>query len=302
MKGKTPNPIVLSVVTPLTKMAGRLHRLEKWLPEIENFPIQVILVHDRQDHNTGPELEALNATLSHSKIQIIENFFGSPGIARNRGLELATGEWICFWDSDDLPDLKAVISIIQRFSDTKSDCFITNFNSISEISHEVIENQIRMNYEEELGMKPGLWRIIFKHSAIGNLQFCSLQMAEDQIFLSEFFSTRRNITITSEVTYSYFYGSNNHLTKKQKALNDLGLAAKETLKILSKSHPVSSNLIAIMFVKQIISGVKFGSFGIKNIVAFQFIKSIFVTSLPVSLAVIRNMAKIFIIKVREFND
>ena len=290
--------ILLSVVTPISKMAGRLQRLEEWLSRIANSPMEVILIHDRQDEVTGPQIQSLLSKISNPKIQLIEDYFGSPGLARNRGIELAKGKWICFWDSDDLPNLGVALSLIDKDSASKADCLVTNFNSVNEISKEVIAHRLRANFEDEFSLNPGLWRIYFKYSAIADLRFGSLRMAEDQIFLAEFFSKSRDVEIVSDTTYNYFFGESFHLTKNSSALNDLAPATIESLRILRNLGNKSPNLIAGMFVKQVISGVKYGSLRAKRVVITQYLKSLLTSSKTVRKSVLSSSIKIILAKVK----
>ena len=290
--------ILLSVVTPISKMAGRLQRLEEWLSRVANSPMEVILIHDRQDEVTGPQIQSLLSKISNPKIQLIEDYFGSPGLARNRGIELAKGKWICFWDSDDLPNLGVALSLIDKDSASKADCLVTNFNSVNEISKEVIAHRLRANFEDEFSLNPGLWRIYFKYSAIADLRFGSLRMAEDQIFLAEFFSKSRDVEIVSDTTYNYFFGESFHLTKNSSALNDLAPATIESLRILRNLGNKSPNLIAGMFVKQVISGVKYGSLRAKRVVITQYLKSLLTSSKTVRKSVLSSSTKIILAKVK----
>jgi len=279
-------------------MAGRLQRLEEWLSRIANSPMEVILIHDRQDEVTGPQIQSLLSKISNPKIQLIEDYFGSPGLARNRGIELAKGKWICFWDSDDLPNLGVALSLIDKDSASKADCLVTNFNSVNEISKEVIAHQLRANFEDEFSLNPGLWRIYFKYSAIADLRFGSLRMAEDQIFLAEFFSKSRDVEIVSDTTYNYFFGESFHLTKNSSALNDLAPATIESLRILRNLGNKSPNLIAGMFVKQVISGVKHGSLKAKRVVITQYLKSLLTSSKTVRKSVLSSSIKTILAKVK----
>jgi glycosyltransferase involved in cell wall biosynthesis len=279
-------------------MAGRLQRLEEWLSRIANSPMEVILIHDRQDEVTGPQIQSLLSKISNPKIQLIEDYFGSPGLARNRGIELAKGKWICFWDSDDLPNLGVALSLIDKDSASKADCLVTNFNSVNEISKEVIAHRLRANFEDEFSLNPGLWRIYFKYSAIADLRFGSLRMAEDQIFLAEFFSKSRDVEIVSDTTYNYFFGESFHLTKNSSALNDLAPATIESLRILRNLGNKSPNLIAGMFVKQVISGVKYGSLRAKRVVITQYLKSLLTSSKTVRKSVLSSSIKIILAKVK----
>ena len=290
--------ILLSVVTPISKMAGRLQRLEEWLSKVANSPVEVILIHDRQDEVTGPQIQSLLSKISNPKIRLIEDYFGSPGLARNRGIELAKGNWICFWDSDDLPNLEVTLGLISSDIASNADCLITNFNSINEISKEVIGHQLSANFEEDFGLNPGLWRVYFKYRAIADLRFSPLRMAEDQIFLAEFFSKSRELKIVSETTYNYFFGEGFHLTKNSSALNDLAPATIESLRILRKLDNQRLNLIAGMFVKQVISGVKYGSLKTKKVVAIQFLKSLLMSSKTVRNSVFSSSTRAIVAKVK----
>jgi len=295
---EAPSQILLSVITPISKMAGRLQRLEQWLTTVATFPMEVILIHDRQDEVTGPQVQSLLSKISNPKIQLIEEYFGGPGLARNRGIELAKGKWLCFWDSDDLPNLGVALSLIDKDSASKADCLITNFNSVNEISKEVIAHQPMANFEDELGLNPGLWRIFFKSSTIADLRFGPLRMAEDQIFLAEYFSKSREVEIVSDTTYSYFFGESFHLTKNSSALNDLALATSESSRILRNLGNQKQNLAANMFVKQVISGVRYGDLKTKRVVVAQYMKSLLTSSKTVRNSVLGSSLKAIVAKVK----
>jgi glycosyltransferase involved in cell wall biosynthesis len=236
--------------------------------------------------------------ISNPKIQLIEEYFGGPGLARNRGIELAKGKWICFWDSDDLPNLGVALSLIDKESASKADCLITNFNSVNEISQEVTSHQLTANFEEELVLNPGLWRIYFKYNTIADLRFGPLRMAEDQIFLAEFFSKSKDVEIVSDTTYNYFFGDSFHLTKNSSALNDLGPATIESLRILRDLSNQRPNLIAGMFVKQVISCVKYGSLKAKGVGITQYLKSLLTSSKTVRKSVLSSSTKVILAKVK----
>lgn len=280
-------------------MAGRLQRLEEWLSRVANSPVEVILIHDCQDEMTGPQIQSLLSKISNPKIRLIEDYFGSPGLARNRGIELAKGKWICFWDSDDLPNLEMALGLISSDLASNTDCLITNFNSVNEISKEVIEHQLSANFEEDFGLNPGLWRVYFKYSAVADLRFSPLRMAEDQIFLAQFFSKSRDVRIVSDTTYNYFFGEGFHLTRNSSALNDLAPATIESLRILRNLDNQRLNLIAGMFVKQVISGVKYGSLKTKKVVIIQFLKALLASSKIVRNSVFSSSTKALVAKVKQ---
>ena len=63
----------------------------------------VALVYDESSDGTLKELKSIVGGNQRSEqIKILTGKFGSPGLGRNPGLTGASGEWACFWDSDDL--------------------------------------------------------------------------------------------------------------------------------------------------------------------------------------------------------
>ena len=88
----------LSVVVPITLMHGKLEKLESWLKEIKDLPIEVLLIHDKRDNDTSFELQVLLKKLQNRKIVFKEGVYGSPGMARNAGLEGVSNYWTCFLD------------------------------------------------------------------------------------------------------------------------------------------------------------------------------------------------------------
>ena len=86
----------LSVIIPV------YNRPEKVIKAIESVPnrddVEIIVVDDCSTDNTLDVLKSYN-NRSITILQTSAN--GGPGIARNMGLDIATGEYILFLDSDD---------------------------------------------------------------------------------------------------------------------------------------------------------------------------------------------------------
>ena len=95
---------LLSVITPIASDRNDLHNLENWLSKVKSYDIQVILVLDLKEKISNRDtIENLVDKINSNKLILIAGEFGSVGAARNVGLFYAEGEWITFWDSDDLP-------------------------------------------------------------------------------------------------------------------------------------------------------------------------------------------------------
>ena len=116
----------LTIVVPISSMAGRLNNLSSWLCEALDFDVEVRLVHDFHDEDTSREVQELLRKLNNKNIIFLEMKFGSPGLARNHGLKDANSKWVMFVDSDDYFD--------------NSFCYDFDFNKILNNEFDLVTN------------------------------------------------------------------------------------------------------------------------------------------------------------------
>lgn len=252
-------PIRLSIVTPVALMAGRLQNLYSWISSIGDLPVEVILIHDKKDEKTGVELREIVNSLDNSKIAIIEGMYGAPGLARNAGLLIAAGEWVCFWDSDDLPQVEDFYVMVEAALASDSECAVGGFTAVHDVTGERKSHLLTSNYLDEIAINPGIWRFAFKRSALENLDFSSLLMAEDQLFLAKFGIPTRKIEIFSKSVYQYFVGENFHLTRNKIALQDLPTAVSYSFSLIGRLGNGDNRFASILLSRQVIAALRAGN-------------------------------------------
>lgn len=248
--------ILLTVVTPVARMADRLQNLRSWITNLGDMPLEVILVHDRQDLRTGYELASIARTLNDSRVVIIEGEFGGPGLARNVGLEAAHGEWVCFWDSDDIPEVEEFFSMVHKANALEFECVVGGFTAEHDVTHANKVHLLSSNYLNEIALNPGIWRFAFRRMAIDNLRFSKLLMAEDQIFLANLGIPDRKIQIHSKSVYKYFIGESFHLTRRKEALADLPKSIDLILKILQEPFTKNTDFVTMLLSRQVLTAIK----------------------------------------------
>ena len=152
---------LLSVVVPIGNMARNLQFVESWLKQVKKYSLEVILVHDQTFLDVGTELKELVQSVNTSKVILIQGVFGNPGSARNAGLEIATGDWVGFWDSDDTPNIENIFSAI-NISQEYDEILVGNF-SVFDIKTMDYRTPIKnVNGINSVAMNPGIWRMIFR--------------------------------------------------------------------------------------------------------------------------------------------
>lgn len=83
--------------------------------------IEIILIDDKSKDDSLNIIEQYKELFS-DKIKVIKNEKNSGAAAsRNKGLAVATGEYITFIDSDDYLDLDAIEQMVKRLEETNSD-------------------------------------------------------------------------------------------------------------------------------------------------------------------------------------
>ncbi len=234
---------ILSCIVPVSRMANDLVELETWIRDSSGLDIEIIIVHDVQDQETEEQLANLFASLQDRRLRLIQEQVNSPGLARNLGLKIAKGKWIAFWDADDLPDAQQALASISE--NGNSEIIIGRYIVRQRKSgHEKTSSEHDLTLFR-VGVNPGLWRMLFKHSVLSGQQFSASKMGEDQVFIAELNFDSKSISFTTRVLYKYFIGRPNQLTNSEIRLVHL-LTSFERILIAQRSQ--ESALLSINFV------------------------------------------------------
>lgn len=256
----TPNQIScavipLSVVVPITKMAGRLGNLESWVIDALRMKIEVILVHDFQDDTTSLEIDEKFKHLNDSNLKILEDRFNAPGLARNRGILESTRSWIAFWDADDIAYPGVALELLSQVQNKCGvDLIVGSYEVISQNGRTKID--ATRGKLDGLAINPGIWRIILRRSLVSMNSFSNSKMGEDQEFLASIEPWNLNIIFSKEVLYQYYFGGSNQLTSNRNNLKALVSITKDLIDKLNTKNKKSSSFIATMIVRQILTGMK----------------------------------------------
>lgn len=232
---------VISVIIPV-------YNVELYLDDCVNSVInqsysnlEVILVDDCSPDRSGEMCDEWAE--KESRIKVIHKKKNEGlGYARNSGLEVATGDYILFLDSDDFFDLKLCEKALNRLKEENADICVFGhkkyYNGIAK-SHRSFDG-INDNYEgkdiineflaktigqdaDEAGMpKIGMsaWRVLYKASVIleNNIRFCSERdyLNEDLFFRIDVCKSISKVAILKEDLYFYRYNDDSLTTRYRK--------------------------------------------------------------------------------------
>ncbi len=186
--------------------------------------LEIILVDDGSTDNT---LSICNEyKMKDNRIKVVHQDNSGPGSARNNGIENATGKFICFVDSDDYLNVKAIeimMSYMEEDCDMiqcKSQKIINKKLNLSESwgkeiicidKVEAMTNYLNQTYPI---VRYSVWAKLIRRSAIGKLRFLNMKNSEDVVFNAYLINNCNKIKYIPETLY-YVNVRDNSLSRKK---------------------------------------------------------------------------------------
>lgn len=175
----------ISVITPYKDAAKYLPRCLDSLSK-QDGDFEFIFVDDHSEDDGASIVEFWQTADSRIKTASVEVFHGVSS-ARNRGLELASGDWITFLDADDemLPDAW------DKYTNMIDNADGAKILQANHIRHIVRTGATVRKYENPSGLYelPALpemwapvWNKLYKRDIIRNISFRDLRFGEDEMF------------------------------------------------------------------------------------------------------------------------
>lgn len=213
---------LLSVIVAIYKVEPYLDRCITSIVNQTYRNLEIILVDDGSLDNC-PAMCDEWATRD-SRIKVIHKQNGGLGYARNSGLEIATGDYVAFVDSDDYLELNMYQELMQEAITNNVDCvycgfrqqlpslkFVDVINMGREIFRgdevEALAAQFLMNFRNE-HLHFSVWHGVYRRELI-DFKFVSERVcvSEDYVFTHSFMRRCRSFSYVSKALYNYMYNS-----------------------------------------------------------------------------------------------
>lgn len=242
---------LLSVIVPVYNVEEYLKRCVESILE-QTYPnLEVILVDDGSPDGSGALCDEIAA--SDDRVRVIHKKNGGLSSARNAGIDIATGDYITFVDSDDWIDRTIYQKCICEVRESGCDvvdygvAFATGDKSDKTaedngyVSPAVIENEEILYdylYRGQTEKCPfSVCRKIYRKSVFDGIRFPEGRVNEDIATNFKFLEKCRKLVHISDTGYYYFQGNVGSTTsgKLRRKDFDLLLASRELCE-LSEKH------------------------------------------------------------------
>ena len=230
----------ISVIIPVYKVEDYLRKcLDSVLAQtFQDY--ELILVDDGSPDNCGKICDEY--ALKDSRIRVIHKPNGGLSDARNVALDIASGEYITFIDSDDYVISTHLEELYSALIETDSDIAIGNITSVSEeklnpgfycpaTSRMVLEG---LSVFDTLN-QPCAWAKLYKKYIFDDIRFPFQKLYEDTFIYHEILSKVSRGVLTGKNTYFYLIRSGSILHQEYRlAFTDIIDAVEARIKKLEE--------------------------------------------------------------------
>ena len=237
--------IKVSVIVPVYNVEEYLMEALNSLVKQTLADIEIILVDDGSiDHS--PDIMRMYERLYRNIILITQENAG-PSVARNKGLEVVSGEFVFFMDSDDKLELEGLEALYEAAKERGTDITTGTLMRFNSKGQWFRKNHVVVNEpgEKSLLRNPRLlWMLgpvnkLFKRQLVEDIRFPEgLHMSEDQPFVIEAFLKAPVIYTVDKVVYYYRIRERRDASLYDRALADPVRMMSSVQKSLAISEPV----------------------------------------------------------------
>lgn len=193
----------LSIIVPVFNAEKTLDRCVLSVVSQSYGDWEMILVDDGSTDKSGAICDEWSG--KECRIKTIHTQNNSPSVARNAGLDAASGSLITFVDADDYLEHGIYDDVMSKMQD---DVDMLEYGWIRKgVNHVLPEKTYpsAKDYWEErrVWSHSYVWNKVFRRELIGDTRFGMTNMAEDLIFLVDILRKHPRIATTSLVGYTY---------------------------------------------------------------------------------------------------
>ena len=181
-----------------------------FLQTMNDSEYEVIIINDGSSDSTLDILNSYKQT--YSNLIIIDKENGGPSSARNAGLDIAKGEYVFFFDADDILEGDALSTMYETASEKQADLLIGKydiFNRHTTIAIHNLDDLIELEeidkYNTDILWTFSLSNKLFRRDLIEkfNLRLPPVSYSEDGAFLTQFLYRSSKIVGLDYIIFHY---------------------------------------------------------------------------------------------------
>ena len=235
----------ISVIIPVHNTETYLLECLKSVSEQTYNNLEIILVDDGSNDTSGEICDYWGK--KDSRVRVFHDSYKGVSVARNVGLNAATGEMIAFVDSDDIinPDMFFILHKVMKC--TKSDICCCNLGKGTD-TFEWADEEIRVKFYtseqafctmmEETDVFAMVWNKLYRRDVLKGILFPPEKCHEDEFWIYHVIDRADRIASVNRKLYGYRQ-RNGSIMNSRYTLHRLDIleAREERLKLFEEKYP-----------------------------------------------------------------
>ena len=253
--------VKVSIVVPI-------YNLEKYVPRcldaLVNQTLEEIeiLCVDDGSKDSAPQIIEDYKTRYPNKVKTFHKENGGEWSARTYGLKQATGEYVGFIDSDDVPEITWAEKLYTAAKKNDADIAFSGYDRVDLDTGKTVSTEMTrygiMNKEVDFNddfivyANPSLWNKLYRRDLVKDIEFLPFRGCNDTLFLiHSYMSGAKKLTFIPDVLYHYYLRSSSQIHNMNKQdlenLKKYLLVTKENSKKLGIEEEFKDDLEVMAF-------------------------------------------------------
>lgn len=204
---------IVSIIIPVYKTEKYLIRCMQSVWSQDYINLEIILVDDGSPDESGKMCDAIAS--KDDRIRVIHKENGGLSSARNAGLDIAKGDYICFVDSDDYIEKDYVSTLLRLINKHGADLAKIDYKEVDVDDYTektVVQEEVLFHGKDVeqafLDLKvDSACVFMYTKQVIGDIRFPVGKTSEDISFNFEIFQRATRFVYAPVNKYYYFYNS-----------------------------------------------------------------------------------------------
>lgn len=237
---------LVSVIVPVYNTEKYLERCIDSLLRQTYKNIEILIIDDGSTDNS-PEI-CDRYSLLDDRVKVVHKSNGGVSSARNAGLDIASGKYVAFVDSDDYVEETYIECLYSLIKDNSADLSICGYIYETEngtIINRTKGNEMLLNAYEALymsfnnrGFQGFLWNKLFIKELIGKLRFdVNISISEDTLFVLQYLLNCNRIVYNPTNQYHYVHHQSSALNRRYVKFNYKSLSEIDACNLMLKYLP-----------------------------------------------------------------
>lgn len=203
---------LISVIVPIYKVEEYLDRCVRSIAEQTYSDLEIILVDDGSPDGCPAICDAWAE--KDARIKVIHKENGGLSDARNAGIEIATGEYVAFIDSDDSiePDfIQKLYDAITEYNADVAECAVLyvdeSGNTLRERNSAPMTEMGKIEALRRLVLEDGVyqtvWNKLYRREVVADIPFAVGKYHEDEFWTYQVFDRIEKLAVVHDSLYNY---------------------------------------------------------------------------------------------------